>query len=51
MLLPENRKYIIDFFTLTPDAPERLKKALAKWLKEMAEEEAELEAGHSPRKQ
>jgi hypothetical protein len=51
MRLPENQKYISGFLSLTPDAPERLKKALAKWLKEMAEEEAELEAGHSPRKQ
>jgi len=48
MRLPENQKYISGFLSLTPDAPERLKKALAKWLKELAEEEAELEAEHNP---
>jgi len=38
MLLPENRKYVLNMFTLhTPAAPERLKKAHIKWLKKLTE--------------
>jgi len=51
MRLPENQKYISGFLSLTPDAPESLKKALANWLKKLDKMEAELEAEHSPRKQ